>query len=157
MKKISKFDRTYQRSIHEAALEPVMASFDPGTYFLGDICYALDEEIYHKFWGDEKDFADGEYEVQDSKFAVGGTAHGDGTYTGSDGTKFDVDAGVLGVVPKELWKKDESDLSLGGGKVVNVERRLLFNSENGIFKFVVDGKTITVNTNDEVDEEEDEY
>ena len=31
----------------------------PGRYYIGDICYALKNEIYDNIWGDKYDFSDG--------------------------------------------------------------------------------------------------
>lgn len=91
---------------------------DLGKIYIGDICYALDRDYYTKVWGDEHGFENGKFAVTDVKnmnddyfhFAVHGTCYGDGTYDGSDGKKYSVDAGVLGLVPQELWEsKDDPD------------------------------------------------
>ena len=50
-------------------LEYVCFEEGPGRYFIGDICYALLEEIYDKIWGDEFCYDEGQY----PGFAVAGT------------------------------------------------------------------------------------
>lgn len=62
--------------------------------FVGDICYALNDDIYDKIWGGHN-YKDGEY--VEHGFIVGSTAFGDGCYEDENGHEFGVDAGVIGV------------------------------------------------------------
>lgn len=112
-----------------------------GKIFIGDICYALNKDIYNKVWGEENDYEDGTYEAVNKSnekfsFAVYGTKYGDGTYDGSDGKKYSVDAGVLGMVPIELWEDnlDENELN-ELGTVINTEKVLLDFDDNNEFYF----------------------
>lgn len=73
-------------------------------FYVGDICYVLDDDFYDKEWGSH-DYADGEYETEFGKFAVGSTAYGDGEYADIDGHEYSVDAGVIGIVPWEILEK----------------------------------------------------
>lgn len=125
-----------------------------GFYF-GDPCYVLGDEFYHEVWG-------GIYEYQDCivkepktgmRFAVHGTAYGDGTYYGSDGNEFGVDSGTLALIPLELVEKrdgiDFGGLYLGAGKAE-------FSENDGMFCVVLpDGNTFTVNTEDTCDDCDD--
>lgn len=125
-----------------------------GFYF-GDPCYVLGDELYHEVWG-------GIYEYQDCivkdpktgmRFAVHGTAYGDGTYKGSDGEVFSVDSGTLALVPTELiWRKDGVDdgcLYLGAGKAE-------FAEHDGVFYVTLpSGHHFTVNTGDFYDDMDD--
>ncbi len=125
-------------------------SFGPGKYFVGDICYALDEKIYHETWGTKYEFNDGSYDVTDdfgvqSTFVVASTAYGDGCYVGSDEVEYGVDAGVIGIVPVALWKKDEPT----GGRIVVAKTSISFSALNGQFTIIVDGKTIKIDTEGE--------
>ena len=45
----------------------------PGRYYIGDICYALKNDIYDNIWGDIYDYSEGKFEVENSVFAVAGT------------------------------------------------------------------------------------
>lgn len=84
----------------------------PGEYYVGDICYVLDHNVYDDIWGTKFKFEDGKYTINydgyHGVFAVASTAHGDGTYRGSNGKYFDVDAGVIGIVSRSLCAQQET-------------------------------------------------
>ncbi len=131
------------------------AEFKPGTYFIGDPCYALRKDLYDK-WGTDNDYTDGDY----GYFAVGSTAYGDGTFFDSySGSEFGVDAGILGVVNLD-YSAPNCDISRLNnlGKVITVEKCLTFeyDSEACIFYYKYDdNQSIEINTAEEY--EEDEY
>jgi len=72
------------------------------TIYFGDICYIMDDDIYDKIWGDTHGYSDGEFIVNDGFFIVSNTSYGDGEYSGTQHDRYPVDAGVLGLVSKEL-------------------------------------------------------
>ena len=78
--------------------------------YLGDLCYALSEDVYNNEWGEKGGYQDGAY--RDSKtgleFAMVGTAYGDGCYLGSDGNDYPVDAGIIGICDLGLVEKEEA-------------------------------------------------
>lgn len=129
----------------------MIAKFGKGKYFIGDICYALSEHNYDKIWGDKYHNECGEFLIGKDKFAVSQTAYGDGRYRGSDGWYYSVDAGVIGVVPKKLWKQGKAPT---GGRIIIAKKKLTFDTEEcGVFVIHVDDEiTIKINTSDEVDE-----
>lgn len=97
------------------------------SVFIGDICYALDKEIYHKKWGDGLSWADGKIQAEGNGdigpvcAVVGSTAYGDGSFTGSDGIEYGVDAGVIGVTNLTYCEDGEDVESLNQlGKVVDI-------------------------------------
>lgn len=105
----------------------VTVTMNTNTVFIGDICYALDEEIYHKKWGDCLNWADGKIQAEGNGDSgpvcavVGSTATGDGCYEGSDGTVFGVDAGVIGVTNLKYLRDDENIEGLNQlGKVIDI-------------------------------------
>ena len=115
-------------------------------FYIGDICYVLGHDFYYNVWGNQHGFGDGIFEDSDTslRFAVAGTAYGDGCYHGSDGSEFSVDAGVIGLVPLELVEKVDG---VEDGKVVNVPGIAYFKSEDGHFEIETpDGKTLFINT-----------
>lgn len=134
------------------------AKFGPGRYFIGDICYALPDEIYDNIWGNKYEYEDAFY--KDEGFAVHRTAYGDGSYQGTDGTNYAVDAGNLGITKiDEAQRYDNSTLN-NLGKIVEVKDSItMYCDDNCNFQFVVDGKyfeIITDGSDYEEDEDEDE-
>ena len=141
------------RKLHESV---VTAEFGPGKYYIGDICYALKRNVYDKIWGDKYDYKDGEFEVEGAKFVVGRTKHGDGTFLGSDGVIYGVDAGVIGVVPEALWDPERHDSMEDGGRIVDVSKGLQFEAEDGNFNIDFDGEHVSIDTGDRDEEENEE-
>lgn len=116
-------------------------------FYIGDICYALSDAIYRGFWGDEMGFEDGVHTVPGIglRFAVAGTAYGDGEYEDEEGNVYGVDAGVIGLVPVELVEKDVDGL----GKVFVVPGEASFEAEGGHFSITLpDGKQVNIDTED---------
>ena len=72
-----------------------------GTYYVGDLCYVL-----HERWDEVCELIiegnrclDGEFNLKDgTRFAIYGTAYGDGNYFDQNGKSYDVDAGSIGCV-----------------------------------------------------------
>lgn len=119
-------------------------------FYIGDICYVLNDKLYHDFWGKEKGYKDGVYTAPGTglMFAVAGTAYGDGCFVDEDGYDYGVDAGVIGLVPVELIDKEHD----GDGRVVLCKGTARFDAEGGCF--VIDlpnGKTIHIDTTYEYD------
>lgn len=135
------------------------AEFKAGTYFIGDPCYALRDDLYEK-WGKDNNYDDGNYDY----FAVGSTANGDGTYQDIySNTEFGVDAGILGVVNMQFANADanKNDILNKLGKIVTVKDRLIFkyDAEAFIFYYEYDDKLIQIPTveNDEDEEYDGEW
>jgi hypothetical protein len=78
-----------------------------GTYYIGDLCYALGDDIYDCIFGGGN-YEPGIYAEKGTgrAFLVNWTAFGDGEYPGSDGNKFAVDAGIIGICSQSLMEKD---------------------------------------------------
>ena len=130
----------------------VEATFGPGRYYFGDICYVMKDSIYHGVWG-KAGWKDGVHDTPEGTFAVAGTAWGDGLYKGSDGREYGVDAGVLGIVPESLWKVDDLEAD-SEGKVIDVQTELTFIAIDGVFSVTADGSSFAVDTSEEDEEEE---
>ena len=137
------------------------AEFNAGTYFIGDPCYVLREDLYEK-WGKEYNYADGGY----GYFAVGSTAYGDGVYEDVLSEKgYAVDAGILGVVNMDYSQQNpEQDkvFTLNElGKIVVIKDKLIFKYDHNehIFYYDCDGEEIEIHTEtaQEEDEEKTEY
>ena len=79
-------------------------------FYIGDLCYALDEKVYDEVWGGNN-YEDGQYVDPETKaeFAMVGTAYGDGEYESSEeGLYFPVDAGIIGIADLSICGKDTS-------------------------------------------------
>lgn len=72
------------------------AVLPPGEYYIGDLCYALKDHLYDSVFGPT--YASGHYWTfrPNETFMMAGTG-GDGTFRGSDGKRFEVDAGIIGI------------------------------------------------------------
>ena len=114
-------------------------------FYIGDVCYALSDDIYDNVWGEKHNYNEGLIEVPERGcgFAVGSTYNGDGKYRGSNSFRYPVDAGVIGIVPLELVEQDTSGVGTkhrGAGVA-----QYYFN--DGYFEFTLpNGKTITIET-----------
>lgn len=134
-----------------------------GTYYVGDLCYILDNE-----WDEVcrltiqgNDCLEGEFVLRDGrKFAMYGTAWGDGEYLDQLGRSYAVDSGTLGCVQvpegtKAPWGGQlhvfENDFDTAGC----VRPRDWGSNTSSIVRF---GKLkIETNPSDSSDEEEDDY
>ena len=112
-------------------------------FYIGDLCYALNEKVYDEVWGGNN-YEDGQYTDPETKaeFAMVGTAYGDGEYESSEeGLAFPVDAGIIGVADLAICAGDTSL-----GKVVPDYSGIVFIEYN-------DG-TITVSWGKDADHKE---
>ena len=115
-------------------------------FYIGDICYVLGNDDYYRFWGKQKRFAEGAFEVPGKgyAFAVGFTAYGDGVYADEEGREYPVDAGVIGIVPLELVGKEDG---LKCGTVIMMPGIAALDCEEGVFDFCLpDGSTVHIDT-----------
>ena len=102
-----------------------------GDYYIGDICYALSDAMYDDVFGGTL-YTPGIYQEKRSGrlFAVAATSFGDGEFRGSDGKRFSVDAGVIGIVSKALVSKDGN-----GGHFYNFPNAVTCTFGYGTFEF----------------------
>lgn len=110
-----------------------------GTYWVGDLCYVLDEE-----WDEFCDITsvgngdcyDGKIVLPSGRIAVSfGTAYGDGYYLDNKGRGYPVDAGLLGAIKFEDLKN--SSKNNDGGHVIEFENDFYcyYENENGVIHF----------------------
>nr|DAL09603.1 MAG TPA_asm: hypothetical protein [Caudoviricetes sp.] len=129
-------------------------------FYIGDICYAMKDELYHGVWGDRFGFNDGCHEIAEHKlrFAVAGTAYGDGTYGGTNGFRFPVDAGNIGVVPLEMCSGRKLEGYGNCGMVVDQPGTVRYSAEDGVFFIVLpDGSNFSIDTHYDADEDSEDY
>jgi len=76
-------------------------SMNPGKYWVGDLCYALDDE-WDEVCGitiNGRECLSGEFKLSDgTPFAMYGTAYGDGCYPDEEGRGYPVDSGTIGCI-----------------------------------------------------------
>lgn len=117
-------------------------TFPPGKYYIGDLCYVLDDKLYENVFGGQE-YEDGLYTQKGGKyfFMVAGTSWGDGTYEGSDGKEFCVDAGIIGICPESLMAKDD-----GGGHMYDFKEPVKCEFKRGHFIFISGGGSFEIET-----------
>lgn len=113
-----------------------------GTYYIGDLCYVLSDDIYDNIFGG-MDYCSGIYEEKATKrlFIVGNTAYGDGEYPGSDGNKFAVDAGIIGICSASLVEK-----SGRGGHMYTFKSPVRCKFTTGRFSFTSKERSLLIDT-----------
>lgn len=127
-----------------------------GTYYVGDLCYVMSKE-----WSEVcnitihgNDCLEGEFEMPDGRrFAMLGTAWGDGTYDSNVGTEHAVDSGTIGCIAlKDIREGARSDLERLGA-VIEFNTPFEVRKDGGelIFGHVI------IDTDPVYDDEEDEY
>lgn len=133
-------------------------------FYVGDICYVMDDADYDR-WIDVWGYSDGEIPMSGHSFAVASTAFGDGTYRGSDGFYYPVDAGVIGVVPLELVSMPPDKIWERGYGTVHEGQACVFSAFGGRIEIGFTSREgirhLTIDTCDdcgdvEEDEEEEE-
>ena len=125
-----------------------------GMYYVGDLCYALGDR-----WTEVCDLIikdhtclDGEFELKDgTKFAIYGTAHGDGFYSDQHANGYPVDSGTIGCVLVDQITEGELDESLGN--VFHFEEDFETGEEDGT---IMIGHLEIYTSHEEDDEEDDD-
>ena len=116
-----------------------------GSYYIGDICYALNRTMYDKVFGGTG-YSSGLYTSKKGQFLVSNTYEGDGSYDGTDGFSYSVDACVIGIVSQDLIEGKPH-----GGKVYNFPTGVNVTMDDGLFIFNSEEFKFQINTRDEDD------
>jgi hypothetical protein len=127
-----------------------------GKYYVGDLCYVLGDR-----WTEVCDLIivdhnclDGEFELKDgTKFAIYGTAYGDGVYPDQHGNGYPVDSGSIGCVLVDDITEGHLDITLGN--TFDFEEDFETGEEDGIIRI----GEIEIDTKGEEEDydEEEEY
>jgi hypothetical protein len=126
-----------------------------GTYYVGDLCYVLHDE-----WDEVCSLIiegnrciDGEFNLKDgTRFAIYGTAYGDGNYFDQNGKSYDVDAGSIGCVLLDDIDLSNQENFLAGGNIHTFDTSFYTGTMDGKIMF----HTLSIDT-DPVYNEEEEY
>lgn len=106
-----------------------------GSYYIGDLCYVITgdkwDEVCSLMFESDHNGRDGEYTLADgTRFAILGTAHGDGEYLDGSGHQYPVDSGTIGCV---LAEKVNDKLS--GGHVLDIPHEFEAKRDGGFLRF----------------------
>lgn len=123
-------------------------------FYIGDVCYEMTDEDYYADWSNNFEDFEGEHELRGHKFAIGGTAYGDGEYEDQYGHRYGVDSGTIGILPYELCKdKNISELDRYGRFVRATSAT--FTAEDGEFDIKLNTQqSYHISTNDYEEDEE---
>ena len=89
------------------------AKLPAGKYYIGDLCYALQDKLYDKVFGSE--FDSGLYTSKKNPnhvFWLDNTG-GDGCFKGSDGNEYCVDAGIIGIAAYDTLDPEKAPFEGG--------------------------------------------
>lgn len=142
--------------------------FEPGKYYVGDLCYVLGDrwdefcELTIKPSDKGMECLDGGFIMKDgTRFWQHCTMYGDGTYRDTQGRKYAVDAGLIGVVSVDQIDKEPSYLE--GGQIIEFKNSFEPYYKEGVFHigyshFHADGVVInTSGSNEPMYDEDEEY
>ena len=111
-----------------------------GKYWIGDLCYVMHDE-----WSEFCDQLEpGEHTLKDGRrYAWCGTAHGDGCYPASDGSRLGVDAGLIGcILVKDIDLTNVAN-GLEDGTIVEFTKPFELTYDDGTIRF---GNELVVET-----------
>lgn len=86
-----------------------------GKYYVGDLCYVLEDrwDEFCEITIKDNRCLEGEFELADgTRFATFGTTHGDGQYEDQYGNKYGVDSGLIGCILVDDIKMGHSRAAL---------------------------------------------
>ena len=113
-------------------------AFDPGTYWIGDLCYVISEDTWQNkicpAFENEGSVDTVLVAIPNGIAFLGNTEYGDGTYNGSNGFKYSVDSGTIGIVHKAAMK-EELDSSVLSGTFITRDKHFNADIHEGHFKF----------------------
>ena len=110
-----------------------------GKYYIGDLCYVMDNDEWRElcniiFQGQKVIY--GEFELPDGRrFAIYGTAWGDGEYYDQYGHTYSVDAGSIGCILMSDIRAHKYDNILDLGAVQEFAEPFATGSQGGQLEF----------------------
>ncbi len=106
-----------------------------GVYYVGDLCYVMTDDEWDELCAITMSCGvlEGEFTLKDGRrFAIYSTAYGDGTYLDRSGTKYPVDAGVIGCIKVSDIQSGEFDINQSGGAIHTFAKDFETFSRNGL-------------------------
>ena len=112
------------------------AEVEKGKYYLGDPCYVFNDTDWDTLLDSCNVFENPIGIVRGYEILAFGTKYGDGEYIDNYGTLYPVDAGLIGLVPFDLIKKNYSEEKLESfGNVVEFKWKVICTSIDGVLTF----------------------
>jgi hypothetical protein len=131
-----------------------------GKYYLGDPCFALNEDMHHDVWGTIYDYQSGKFDLTENNdfIIVHSTHYGDGQYFDTKKRKYNIESGTIGLIPFHLI--DNIELAKKNGRIFEFFDDISFIYDAGIFIikssiYIIEIDTINREFYDE--ENEDHY
>lgn len=119
---------------------------EPGDWYLGDPGYVIPNTPWQELVDLSTDDVLSGY-VNGHPVVSFHTYYGDGTYESSENESYPIDSGLIGLVPMALIEELDMGKQVSHGTVVTAKEFLTLTYVDGLFKIVVDGATITIQTN----------
>lgn len=116
----------------------ITATYLAGKYFVGEVCYALNHDVYYKQWGKLYQYASGTYVIAykgiQSNITVAHTAYGEGNYVNNvNHLEFQV-LGTIGIVPYNLCdRKKIKNNKIRGGHFIESYSPVNFKAKDGVY------------------------
>jgi hypothetical protein len=130
-----------------------------GVYYIGDLCYVMsdrwDEVVDLMFPGDARSATNGDLTLADgTRFVSFSTAYGDGSYQGTNGKEYSVDAGLIGcILVSDCVDLDEAEAARLGSVETFDTPWIAYCDGNGDMSF----NGIQINTAYQENYDEDDY
>lgn len=132
-----------------------------GTYYVGDICYVVDNEKWVNFCEDmfpSETFTqlDGIFETGEGiNYANFGTKYGDGKYYDQLGRSYVVDSGTIGCIPVCALGEFNEEEARRLGNIIDFPTsfEVEYDDESGLISL----GSVSILTGDYPEDEEDEY
>jgi len=127
-------------------------NFKAGKYYVGDLCYVINNENWEILGKKTNWFQDDEqFEFKEKTVFFARTAHGDGRFYDRNDYEYSVDAGLIGVIPFDIIDKNEEGR---GGQVIEFANDFIVYEEDGKFHI---GSIMIDTSEDEDEDDEDDY
>lgn len=110
-----------------------------GTYYVGDLCYVMNNSEWDeicKMLASGYDLVEGEFTLSDGrKFAMYGTAYGDGSCLCTNGDDLGVDSGSIGCIKLDDLNVYDVQNMVKLGTVISFEQEFETSNNQGIIRF----------------------
>ena len=106
-----------------------MKKLPAGTYFIGDPCYAIEDDKWDDYLDHLWDVDEGVFDFEGFTVCAFNTKYGDGEYQDKYGRSFNVDAGLIGATPISLCAKYDKEELNRLGHIVDFDEDFIVYSD----------------------------